>query len=256
MNTYFQLLPLITLASSLSAASFSDDFNRSSDVAATTIGSEIGTNWTFGPNTWGIDNTTTDGRVYTDIATSGEANTALWNTSVAMASTASQSSTVSIDVLGDSETNFFGMAFNVQNYNTFYQFRLKFGTNDYQVIEFNNGVNTDTVVNQSNDVASNFDPLKSYTLTLVSNVGGIAGDYSYTITESGSSTALNSISTFSDSTFTGGYAGFTHANRGAAYYYDNFTITTVPEPSTYTLLSGSIALLGCLMMRRHRNQVC
>ncbi|MGZ0656351.1 PEP-CTERM sorting domain-containing protein [Coraliomargarita sp. W4R53] len=247
------LLPLITFATSLSAASFSDDFNRSADVAATTIGSEIGTNWTFGANTWGINNTATDGRAYTDVQSNAEggiSNTAMWNTTIGMASTATESSTVTVDVIGESSLNFFGMAFNVQNYNTFYQFRLKFGTNDYQVIEITNGVNTHTVLNQSNDVASNFDASKNYTLTLVSNVGGIAGDYSYTITESGSSTVLNSVSTFSDSTFTGGYAGFTYANNNSTYYYDNFSITTVPEPSSYALLSGSIALLGCFARRR------
>ncbi|MGZ0708288.1 hypothetical protein ACWPKO_08120 [Coraliomargarita sp. W4R53] len=192
--------------------------------------SKIGSGWTFEANSWGIDNTDTNGRVYTNVRSTrdgGSANAVMWNTNVKMADSAAESSTVSVDVIGDSAKNFFGLAFNVQSSDSFYQFRLKFGTNDYQIIEFTNGTITQTIVNQGNDIAEVFDLTKSYTLTLVSNVNGVAGDYRYTITEAGSATVLNSQTSFSDTTYTGGFAGLTFANSGSIYYYDNFEIKTL-----------------------------
>ncbi|MGZ0656358.1 PEP-CTERM sorting domain-containing protein [Coraliomargarita sp. W4R72] len=66
----------------------------------------------------------------------------------------------------------------------------------------------------------------------------------------GGGTAFNPIATITDSSsaYLGGYAGFTHANDTGTYTFDNFS--AIPEPSTYALIGGTLALAFVMTRRR------
>lgn len=246
MKKQFTFISLIALSFSLNAATFSDNFDRASDVPFTTTG--FATNWVVQSSEWGIFDTATDGILQSDGSVS---NGMIYNTSVLMAEASGESSTVRLTTnTGGANDIWSGVSFNVQtggNDDAYYALRYRSNQSFYQVLERDNGGNTQVILSET-DATVTFSSSTDYELTILASA---EGNYTFTITESGSSTVLNPTTTFTDTTYTGGYAGAYYANTNSNYQYKDFSITTVPEPSTYAVFLGAICL-GVLVIRRRK----
>jgi len=238
----------LLLASSSFAQTFSDDFIRGADVALTTNGTNIGPNWVIERGEFGITDATTEGILVTDATD----NSMMFNTSVGWADVAGESSTASVITnTGGLDDIWTGIAFNVQpgiNDDDFYTFRYRSNTTNYQILERDNLSNSQVIISNS-DATVTFDANTDYEMTVSQAFGGA---YTFTITEAGSSTVLNPTSSFTDSTYTGGFAGVYHGNGTAGFEWKEFSMSTIPEPNSYALLGGLLAGGIVLMRRRGR----
>ncbi|MGZ0656353.1 PEP-CTERM sorting domain-containing protein [Coraliomargarita sp. W4R72] len=245
------LIPLASIAiCSTTAHAFSDDFNRA-DVAASTDGSVIGANWVNGTtfNNWSIDDNTA---ILTP--SSGGATSAFYNTSFTQSAIDGASSTIEADITLLNSGIWGGIAFNVQNSTDFYQFRLKSDTTAYQIIKVSGdggtGARSTAALLSTSNASTTFAVGTDYRLSVTSTVSGTSNIMSFSITEVGGSTIFNATTTVTDSTdaYLGGYGGLSNGNDGGTYVYDNFS--AIPEPSTYALLAGSLALAVVTIRRR------
>ncbi|MGZ0656363.1 hypothetical protein ACWPKS_12220 [Coraliomargarita sp. W4R72] len=213
---------LLTLTSSLMAASFSDDFNRPSDVALTPLGLQIGKGWKIGTDYWSIENTAKDGYLYISKAQNKTNNSVVWNEAVPLQQSNGKRSAAQVDALAENKNSWAGLSFNVQDSDTFYQLRFKSETNSYQVVRHDNG-EIKAVVSRS-DASTVFEIGKFYRLTVYLGTDG-DNSYRFTITDPDSpEDILNPDRSFEDSSLTGGYAGVSYGNWRTAYRYDNFHV--------------------------------
>ncbi|MGZ0708283.1 PEP-CTERM sorting domain-containing protein [Coraliomargarita sp. W4R53] len=252
MKILVYLIPLsaIAIACTTTAQAFSDNFNRA-DVAATSDSSLIGPNWVNGAtaNTWAIDSNTA---VLTP--STGGATAAFYNTSFIQSATDGDSSTVEADISLANANTWGGIAFNVQNNTDFYQFRIKANTSSYQLIKVSGdggtGARSTSALLNSSNATTTFAVNTAYHLSVTSTVSGTSNIMNFSITAVGGSTVFNQSTTVTDSTsaYLGGYAGLTNGNEGGTYTFDNFS--AIPEPSTYALLTGSLALAIVTIRRR------
>lgn len=207
-----------THAFEIPAMQIHDDFSDS-DTAYSTNGSGIGTAWVNSRDTtnWKI----TNGTLMVNSAVSGPA--VLYNTFQHTGSAINRSFTNSADVTALIQDAWVGIAFNYQNDTNFYAVRFKGGTASYQLYRRVNGSDSALV---SGTASSTFQTGVSYTITVSSDT---AYQFDFAITETGSSTILNSKTsgTDSDSNFTDGYAGLYNTKPGEAVKYDNFYLSAV-----------------------------
>lgn len=219
---------LITLAvsffSQAKAKTFSDDFNRDANVSMTPLGSSIGPYWNLSDGYWTVINTSKDGILRINAAENTSNNQIVWNTSLELEQINGKRSAAQIDALASKPNTWVGLAFNIQDENSFYQFRYKAGTNHYQIVKHDNG-KIKSILN-GNNAQIEFQPNTFYRLTVYLGVDG-SDDYMMTITPVDKpKDILNPKRTFSDSSFKNGYAGATFGNWKAGYSFDNFFVET------------------------------
>jgi hypothetical protein len=247
-NTIITTCLSLIFASVTSAQTFSDDFIRGADVALTSNGTDIGPNWVIERGEFGISDATTEGIVITD--TTGESM--MFNTTVGWADAVGESSTASVITnTGGVNLQWSGISFNVQpgiNDDNYYLFRYRSDSKNYQILEMDNGLMSQALRLQS-DATVTFDANTDYELTVSQTFGGA---YTFTITEAGSSTVLNPVTTFSDSTYTGGFAGVYHGNPNDVFEWKEFSMSTIPEPNSYALMGGLLAGGIAFLRRRSR----
>lgn len=161
----------------------------------------------------------------------------------------SQNFSLSIDLYALSTDRYGGFVFNYQDPGNYYIFRAAFsnattGTKAWQFLKVVNGAPAAIISNGSfTDTDMPLSTWRTFNLS-----GGENGNYTFSITNlDGSVTVANGL--LSDTTFgVSGQAGFYFGN--SFMWADNFSLTTVPEPSTWGLL-GAAGALGLWFRRRH-----
>ncbi|MGZ0654407.1 hypothetical protein ACWPKS_02265 [Coraliomargarita sp. W4R72] len=217
----FELYYPMGYQSTGSSMTFSDDFNRPSNIGLTDDGSQIGRDYLIAAGSFAIANITETGSL---VAGEGQGTRMAYNTSVAWADAAGESSSVSTILRITDDGKWGGLAFNVQfgSNDKFYLFRVKAGSRNYQVLERDAGNNAEIILSNS-DASHEFLSNTDYELTVSQTFGG---DYTCAVTELGSSIVLNPTSTFEDSTYTGGYSGL--YSVGSDVEWSAFHVITVP----------------------------
>jgi len=217
------LLPLIpSLAPKLMAAEFSDNFNRSSDVALTPLGSQIGTGWNISSDYWSVENTAEDGYLSIAGAQNNNGSAVVWNEEVSLHQNNGQHSSAQVDALAVKNNTWAGLAFNVQDSDTFYQVRFKTGSNSYQIVMHDDG-KVKAILSHS-DAITTFEAGKFYQLRVELGTDG-DNSYHFTISEPEFPTkVLNPDRSCESTTLTGGYAGVTYGNWHTSYHFDNFHV--------------------------------
>ncbi len=230
-------------ATSLSAATFSDDFNRT-DTAWTQDGSIIGTDWVIGNGTnWRIVNNELESEPYT------AGKQVIWNTAVSFAP-------------GDTTLNFSGtltshnggwngIVFNLQDDGNYYTVRLNGGgnSNDFQFLVFGDGgLKTQIDPESGSKTASAyFNQSVPYTVTVT-----LVSQNLYGVSISGSNIddiyREYDVSSYASYLYSSGYTGFYSSSVGTLY--DDYSMTTnAPESSTTALLMGLLVLSSILGTR-------
>jgi hypothetical protein len=194
-----------------------------------------------------------DGELSFDAPSGVDMNYLIYNTGVAMtAGTAGDGTgwTLTADVRTKIDGTYAGVAFNVQDQGNLYALRIKTNTQQAQVVKVVNG-SISSVEAGSTSMVANTVAGQMYTFTISCDE---AGTIDYTITEKGSSTVLNRItSSTSTVVFDGGYGGLylwhgESASNSPEAVYDNFSVEVIPEPAT----AGLFAFAGAsvLLIRR------
>ncbi|MEA2067659.1 MAG: hypothetical protein U9P12_00535, partial [Verrucomicrobiota bacterium] len=212
-------------------SSVTDDFNRT-DTAWSSDSSLIRSDWaSSGTNVWRINGSSLE----VDVPDQGGETAILYNTSKQTVSGGSSGFTLSTDMTATTNEQWCGIVFNYQNPSNYYMLRIKTGTTSYHFIPVVDGVN-------GADLELNADALvtwaegTSYTFTVSSYT---PYEFSFEITETGSSTVLNPVTSvsFAISHHNGGYAGFWAIDGNIVgldtvpdIVFDNFNLTvSVPE---------------------------
>lgn len=228
---------VLGMATSAQALSITDNFTRANSTT-------IGTGWTELRNTnWSILNNTVVMQVYE----AANAPALLTYTGLGLETNFIVSADIKLDAVGVLN----GLAFNVQNPTNFYAARFQSntgGTNGFfQLLKFKNGS-----ISALASISSfaGISPLAWYNVAITSPSPGVI---SYSIT-SNTTTLLTGSVTDGTSPFSYGNAGFYSASIGGNF--DNFVLTTVPEPSISALfLLGMPALLATIRFRRRHVRV-
>ena len=216
------------------AVVFSDDFNR--DSTASPDGG-LGGDWDISGDVFLNGNHA--------LTQTGSTSFALYNEAAL-----SESFTVSLDIYSQSNSRYVGVVFDYQDADNYYVLRASFEASkatSWQFLKIADG--TQSTVD-SGSVALGSMPLNTWRTLTVSSTG-TPGQYSFSITSTDGQTTYAS-SLISDGTFAiSGQAGLYFSNSFA--WADNFSLTTVPEPSTWALM-GAAGLLAFGF--RRKNKVC
>lgn len=159
----------------------------------------------------------------------------------------SQNISLSVDIYSQSNGRYGGLVFNAQDSSNYYVFRALFSdsTTDPTAWQFLKVVNGVSSLLSSGSIAVTNMPLTTWRSFSLS--GGENGNYTFSITNLGG-TITYASAVLSDSTFgVSGQAGFYFGSSNM--WADNFSLTTVPEPSTWGLL-GAASVLGLWFRRR------
>ena len=229
------LAAMLLFCGSVQAALVTDNFDRGDTAYSTN--NYIGPGWT---TSLAADRTAIKSNTLAfDVAPSLSADHLTYNTGVGMiagTSTDSNSWTMSSDIKIASDGMWAGVAFNVQDADNFYALRIKTGTTIYQMIRVLNGTAASAFVSKS-DLSIPFASGTAYTFTISSDT---ANEFTFTITEAGSSTVLNpqTFTSQGSGNFDGGYGGFYHwtglVSQQPDATYDNFSVEALPSSSVTT----------------------
>ena len=236
MKISMLLISMLFSTSVVWAALITDDFNRP-DQGSSSDGSLIGPTWANADSStdrWALSGGSLRSVVVTPTAV-------LYNTGLETGSSVDRNFTLSADIAAKAPNIWSGVVFNYQNSTNFYVFRFKVGTTSYQLNRVVNGSTGGPVF--ASDATATFAEDAFYTLTVSSTA---AYNFDFSITEVGSATVLNPITTAVDvnSNFTDGYAGvYSDGGTGFVNAYDNFSLEAIPEPATLGLLGFSIIAL-------------
>jgi hypothetical protein len=223
MKIQIAITTILLGASTVWAAQFTDDFNREG-VALTTGGSQIGENWVSSKAVaqWGIS----DQRLISEAVGQGT-QPVLYNTAVSTVSGDGAKFTVSLDVMALSGDARAGIAFNYQDENNFYWFRLKGGSHNWSLVRFVDGAVEHMA---SGSITGEFAFDMDYTIT-VSSPEAYTFDYEIKETATGE-VLVSGTATDSHASFTGGYAGVLQSTTGPnRNSFDNFSVEVIPEPA-------------------------
>ncbi len=127
------------------------------------------------------------------------------------------------------------------------------GRIDFRVDQHGIGVNSGIIYNDGfQDLGTEWNGSASSSSAGTST----AGDEWITVTLDGVfSEDLSNLDIFFEPWQFGGGTGDNAAHFAGSYSVDNVEFTAVPEPSTYAMIAGFIALGGCLLRRRFRRNV-
>ncbi len=196
-----------------------DDFNRA-DVPVTSDTSLLGGDWSNGA---GDDDgwTIVGGLMHSHaLAAPG----ILYNHGLLTLCTGGTNFTLDVDVSSKSPGLWSGVAFNYQDAANFYFVRFLEGSSKYQMVAMVGGI--ESVIVDETDAATTFAEDRFYTINVASD-----GPYTFdfTITEVGSSTALNPTTCATDAggSLTGGYAALYTPHAGYSAKFDNFVLRLV-----------------------------
>jgi hypothetical protein len=171
----------------------------------------------------------------------------MWNTTVSLLEGDFTVSSTLSNVTGARRG---GIAFFVQNADSFLTFDLQSNGNEWQVRQFDNG--TETTVTSGTLSSGVFDYTSSdYTVTVASTA---ADNFDLTVVEDATSTTVVSTS-FTDSTlaFNSGFAGFYYDQNSGQHRWDDISVSSpIPEPSAFALLVGASGVLVALARRVRR----
>lgn len=213
------LFGLFTL--NVNAAFFLDDFNRG-DTSLSTNSAYVGGAWIHsGTN---MRSAVKSNELALDIPATQSTNFLMYNLSIQTLSVGDESFQMTSDLRIPNNSIYGGIAFNIQDANNFYAVRIKTGTAQYQVIRVING-SVFSLVSETG--ANTFSANTLYTLSVASVA---PYNYSFKIAQTGSTNALNTVTSFSDSgsAFTNGFGGLYFwtglASAAIDAYYDNFRI--------------------------------
>ena len=224
-----KILRILILLVCLCQAGLADDFNRPA-VGYTNTGGKIGWYWQAkGTGTWSlIDHELLVDNAHTSLQNNDQV---LYHTRVSLQS---GDWSASVDVRDETATRRVGMAFMVgANGTNFYQIRLQFGSRQVQVLE--NGAAGVLQTIYTNDTASSevFNTAKYYTISAWSTA---PGQVNWTIHNAGSDVNWRSRRTsagiqvasgsFTDTTYTSGYAGIVKSQGDGVTDVPTLTIST------------------------------
>jgi hypothetical protein len=245
------LLGMLACGASTASAAviFTDDFNRA-NVALTSTGSNIGANYVITQSTGAAQFQITSNQLASGGTAAGNSvlsyqGLQLQNTGVG------ESFNLSLDVttLGiNSNSLLYGLVFNYTDANNYYAARISTGatagTGNFQLIQ-NVGGTITGVANIANLSIATSDV---YTMTISSNT---AGTFGYTL----NGTGVNISGTWTDasSPMSDGFAGVHISSANATPKFDNFSVTTVPEPATVAMIGIGLTFL-LWNLRRRRTQ--
>jgi DNA-binding XRE family transcriptional regulator len=184
-----------------------------------------------------------DGELSFDAPSGVDMNYMIYNTGLALAAGTAAGDgtnwTLTVDVRTKITGTYAGVAFNIQDQNNFYALRIKSGSTQAQVVKVVSG-SISSVEAGSTSMVSNTVAGQMYTFTISCDQ---AGTIDYTITEKGSSTVLNQITTSTSAVvFDGGYGGLylwhgETAGNSPEAVFDNLSIQAV-APIDYAEGSG------------------
>jgi len=216
MKKQIAIISLLLGASTVWAELVTDDFNRA-DQGLTSDGSQIGANWENSStlSKWGISHD----RLISEAVGAGT-QPVLYNTALSTVSGNGAKFTVSLDVMALSQNVWAGIAFNYQDENNFYWFRLKGGVNNWSLARFVDGAGEHMA---SGSITGDFAFDTDYTLTVSSSE---AFTFDYEIKETATGEVLvTGNATDANSSFTGGYAGVLQSTTGPnRNSFDNFRV--------------------------------
>lgn len=217
------VLGLVFLFCSLfaNAAFLLDEFSRS-DTALSYDSSYAGGGWVH--SSTNMRSAIKSNELALDIPVTESANFLLYNNSIETLSAGSESFEMTMDVRIPASGVYGGVAFNIQDADNFYAVRIKTGTSQYQVLRVLNG---SVAALLSANISSTFAAGAAYTMSVSSDS---AYNYTFYITQSGSTNILNTTTSCNDSgsNFTDGYGGgylWTGlASMAIDVYYDDYRI--------------------------------
>lgn len=228
---------------------FTDDFNRA-NVAPTTNGTNIGPNWVIGDTSSGTNTPEweliNDQIRVNDTVANVVGNSVMWNTTVSLLE---GDFTVSSTMTSITNPRQGGIAFFVQDADSFLTFDIQENSNGWKVRQFDDG--TETLVTSGSSSGTIDLSTSDYTLTVASTA---ADNFDLTIVEEATSTTVVSTS-FTDSSlaFNSGFAGLYHDNPTGQWTWDDISVSSpIPEPSAFALLLGASGVLVALGRRVRR----
>lgn len=223
---------------------FFDAFSRA-DVSPTSDGSDIGPNWVIGSGEFDLAGGPRRGVRVNENTTAMVANSVMWNTTVGLNE---GNFTASTSVYSATAGRRGGIAFFVQDSDSFLSFEIRSGFNDWRVSQFDNG--TQTTVTSGTLSSGTFTADAPFTLTVSSSA---ADTFDLSVIDETTSTELV-LTSFTDSSlaFNSGFAGVYYELNSGQVRWDDFSVTSVPEPSSVALLTGFAGLSVVLLRRRRR----
>ncbi len=225
------LCALTLIAHSASAALvFTDDFNRANTPAQN---GDLGSDYDITGSIFLNSNHA--------ITQTSAASYALYN-----GFDISQSISLSLDIYSQSNSRYAGLIFNYDDASNYYLLRASFNDTSSTAWQFIKLVNGSQTVVTSGTIALGNMPLNTWRTLKVESTG-IAGQYSFSLTNVGGTTTYAS-SLLSDSSLAiSGQAGLYFSD--SFVWADNLSITTVPEPSTWALI-GIAGAFGFFLRKR------
>lgn len=160
---------------------------------------------------------------------------------------------ISMDAYAQSGGRYIGIIFNYTDSDNYYEIRAQFQGNStdnlqtsaWQFLKQEGG--TQTVVDSGTISPAGSMPVNTFR-TISLSTTATTGEYLFTVTDvSETTTYLSQI--ISDSSLeAGGQAGFKFSNSFS--WVDNYSVSSIPEPETYALLFGVVAISSMTLKRR------
>jgi len=229
MNVNVLVICFLFTAGAGLADEIADDFNRANTTQTANTVNVGNTDWvqdgdgaTGAGADWFVNGNVLRGR-------NRQGNAFLRNTALETTSGGGADFTLSVDVSPLNSNVWIGTVFNYTDVNNYYILRIKGDAADYQLLGLDGGVQS---LLASGKISGTFAQDLFYTMMITSDT---AGSFNFTITAQGSSTVLNSVTNYTDTTnpLNGGYAGlfFSLGSTGHNASYDNFRLEVNPAKS-------------------------
>jgi hypothetical protein len=246
-------------SSAMAQMVFTDDFNRANTTRNADATVSIGANYELvkraGNNTVTagiLDNQVQFGSIAAPVDPSAPSDPALLYTGLSLSDTTviGNSWTLSGQIKTHNVVNgtlSYGLIFNRLSNGSFYAARIDTGS-DTTVLQFMRSDAGGSVIQFAAITNTLSLALSSlYELSISSSAPGVFG---YSLSGENITGSLSGTATDTASNLNGGYAGFYMNAVNNNPRFDNLSITVIPEPSTFALLTGALA--GLVVLRRLR----